>query len=109
MPDSTAPQRTPESLISGFYIVASMLPDGPKPPPQRKTTPGGLLPRRSRYRDRCLSTFLRESPARGHPLRRHTERCAKDTLKKAENATVGRTKPLIFCDLELPARNFSVF
>jgi hypothetical protein len=34
---------------------------------------------------------------------------AKDTLKKAENATVGKTKLLIFHDLESAARNFSVF
>jgi hypothetical protein len=34
---------------------------------------------------------------------------AKDTLKKAENATVGNAKLLIFRDLESAARNFSVF
>jgi hypothetical protein len=34
---------------------------------------------------------------------------AKDTLKKAENATVGKTKLLIFHDLESAAWNFSVF
>ena len=34
---------------------------------------------------------------------------AKNTLKKAENATVIMTKPLIFHDLESAARNFSVF
>ena len=31
----------------------------------------------------------------------------RDTLKKAENATVGKTKLLIFHDLELAVRNFS--
>src|SRR3954452_1533387 len=34
---------------------------------------------------------------------------AKDTLKKAENATVGIAKLLISCDLKSAARNFSVF
>jgi hypothetical protein len=33
----------------------------------------------------------------------------RDTLKNAENATVGRAKLLIFRDLESAARNFSVF
>jgi hypothetical protein len=31
-----------------------------------------------------------------------------DTLKKAENATVWETRPLILNDLELAAQNFSV-
>ena len=34
---------------------------------------------------------------------------AKDTLKKAENATVWRAKLLIFHDLESAPPNFSVF
>jgi len=33
----------------------------------------------------------------------------RDTLEKAENATVGNAKLLIFRDLESAARNFSVF
>src|SRR3954451_6365342 len=65
MPDSTATQRTPESLTSGFYIVSSMLPDGPKPPPQRKTTPGGRLLRgRGIATDVCRHSFA-DPPAAG--------------------------------------------
>jgi hypothetical protein len=33
----------------------------------------------------------------------------RETLKKAENATVGETKTLIFLGLESAARNFSEF
>ena len=47
-------------------------------------------------------------------LPRHLRICSlvvmpapRDTLKKAENATVGRAKPLIFHDLKSAARNFS--
>jgi hypothetical protein len=35
--------------------------------------------------------------------------CARDTLKKAENATVWIVKPLILHDSESAAPNFSVF
>ena len=34
---------------------------------------------------------------------------SKDTLKKAENATVGMAKSLIFYDLKSAPPNFSVF
>src|SRR4051812_32563682 len=43
------------------------------------------------------------------PSRGGSKRGPKDTLKKAENATVGRAKLLIFHDPESAPPNFSVF
>jgi hypothetical protein len=62
--------------------------------------------RRSDFASGCSVIYPEGMAAIGHLQGRI---CAKDTLKKAENATVGKTKLLIFHDLESAARNFSVF
>jgi hypothetical protein len=54
---------------------------------------------RSTIRGKCCPSVTRRAVAVA----------VRDTLKKAENATVGKTKLLIFHDLESAARNFSVF
>src|SRR3954447_7047669 len=57
-------------------------------------------------RAQCARTPRSMQQGAGRHHRPHNP--ARDTLKKAENATVGKTKLLIFHALESAVRNFSV-